>query len=101
MRWRVETVAPVRPRSSWLRKLSLTPAVVAIALRVWRRRRRAPRKRRPTSASEALASLRTTEETLQQPRWLVKRPRGGRRGGTRSKLISAEGWDAGLDASCG
>jgi len=45
------TVAPVWPRSSWLRKLSLSPARVAMSRRVSLRASRSERSRPPTLGS--------------------------------------------------
>ena len=44
-------LAPVRPRSSWLRKLSLTLARSATSFSVWRRARRSRRSCVPTDSA--------------------------------------------------
>jgi hypothetical protein len=49
------TLALARPRSTWLRKLSLTPARSAIVRNVARRMSRISRSRSPTSTSARLS----------------------------------------------
>ena len=52
MRWSDATLPFVRPRSSWLTKLSLTPAASAISFSVRRRSSRIARRRSPTGSSD-------------------------------------------------
>src|SRR5262249_13649643 len=66
-----------RPRSTWLRKLSLTPARSAIVLSVARRRRRMSRRRSPTSTSARTSgALEGIQLSLDAVEGKLKRPYG-------------------------
>ena len=59
-------LAPVRPRSSWLRKLSLTLARSATSFSVWRRARRRRRSWVPTESAAGTGARRDLGHRLKR-----------------------------------